>query len=139
MVKQLSRWLVIDDGVLPVCVCLCTHVDRVVPVTPISRLRLDTQLYDFSLPPRPGSRHIGLKTQRRWSDQTIVRTTPTLLGLYSLVCLIVHRLTMPGLLWPRSTTWYSKIQATFSDMLPFVHQAIWVKSISTSLRFAVNR
>ena len=31
--------------------------------------------------------HLGVETQRQWSDAAIERTTPVLLGLYSLVCL----------------------------------------------------
>ena len=31
--------------------------------------------------------HLGVETQRQWSDLAIERTTPALLGLYSLVCL----------------------------------------------------
>ncbi len=32
-------------------------------------------------------RHLGVETQRQWSDQAIARTTPALLGLFSLVAL----------------------------------------------------
>ena len=31
--------------------------------------------------------HLGLETQRQWSDRAIERTTPLLFGLYSLVAL----------------------------------------------------
>ena len=31
--------------------------------------------------------HLGVETQRQWSKKAITRTTPALLGLYSLVCL----------------------------------------------------
>ena len=36
-------------------------------------------------------RHLGVETQRQWSDQAIRRTTPALLGLFSLVTLLAHR------------------------------------------------
>jgi hypothetical protein len=39
-----------------------------------------------------GRRQLGLETQRPWSDKAIARTTPVLLGLFSLVCLMAHRL-----------------------------------------------
>jgi len=32
-----------------------------------------------------------METQRRWSDPAIFRTTPLLLGLYSVVALHVHQ------------------------------------------------
>ena len=36
-------------------------------------------------------RHLGFETQRQWSELAIRRTTPALLGLFSLVTLIAHR------------------------------------------------
>jgi hypothetical protein len=36
-------------------------------------------------------RHLGFETQRQWSDIAIQRTTPALLGLFSLVTLFAHR------------------------------------------------
>jgi len=74
-----------------------------------------------------GRRLLGLESQRQWSDQAIARTTPALLGLYSLVCLMAHRLTTAEPLLPRSTAWYGKTQATFSDVLAFVRRAIWAE------------
>ncbi len=74
-----------------------------------------------------GRRHLGVETQRQWSDQAIARTTPVLLGLYSLVCLMAHRLTTDGQILLRSTAWYGKDQATFSDVLAFVRRAIWAE------------
>jgi hypothetical protein len=37
--------------------------------------------------------HLGVETQRQWSDLAILRTTPALLGLYSLVTVWAHGLT----------------------------------------------
>ena len=51
-------------------------------------------------------RHLGVETQRQWSDLAIARTTPVLLGLFSLVCLIAHHLTAGMKLLPTSTAWY---------------------------------
>jgi hypothetical protein len=36
--------------------------------------------------------HLGVETQRQWSDKTIARTTPSLLGLFSLVTLLANTL-----------------------------------------------
>jgi hypothetical protein len=58
MVKQIARWLdqrrwvLIGDGGFACVHLALTCVDLVVPVTLISRLRLDAQLYDFPPPPR---------------------------------------------------------------------------------------
>ena len=252
MVKQVARWLgqrrwvLIGDGGFACVHLALTCVDLVVPVTLISRLRLDAQLYDFPPPPRPGRRgpqpqkgrkkrqalkgrieqakhhgkettvmwygakrkrvrllsgqclwhtsgfapvpirwvlvvdptgksrpeaffstdrrlppekiveyyvlrwnievtfeegrrHLGLESQRQWSDQAIARTTPALLGLYSLVCLMAHRLTMPAPLCPRSTSWYGKTQATFSDVLAFVRRAIWAEKYFNKSTFRADQ
>lgn len=50
------RWVLIGDGGFACVHLALTCVDPVVPVTLISRLRLDAQLYDFPPPPRPGHR-----------------------------------------------------------------------------------
>jgi hypothetical protein len=36
-------------------------------------------------------RHLGFETQRQWSDLAIRRTTPALLGLFSLITLFAHQ------------------------------------------------
>ena len=252
MVKQVGRWLgqrrwvLIGDGGFACVHLALTCVDLVVPVTLISRLRLDAQLYDFPPPPRPGRRgpqpqkggkkrqalkgrieqakrhgkettvmwygsqrkrvrllsgqclwhtsgfapvpirwvlvvdptgksrpeaffstdrrltpqqivehyvlrwnievtfeerrrHLGLESQRQWSDQAIARTTPALLGLYSLVCLMAHRLTTAGPLRPRSAAWYGKTQATFSDVLAFIGRAMWAEKYFIKSSFRGNQ
>ena len=35
--------------------------------------------------------HLGVETQRQWSDLAIARTTPALLGLFSLVTLLTQQ------------------------------------------------
>ena len=71
-------------------------------------------------------RHLGVETQRQWSDLAIARTTPVLFGLFSLVCLMAQRLTAAGAtLAPRTTAWYAKTEATFSDVLAFVRRTLW--------------
>lgn len=69
---------------------------------------------------------MGLETQRQWSNLAIARTTPALFSLFSLVCLIAHQLTAAGAtLTPRTTAWYAKAEATFSDVLAFVQRTLW--------------
>ena len=36
--------------------------------------------------------HLGVEIQRQWSDLAIALTTPTLLGLFSLITLLANRL-----------------------------------------------
>ena len=79
-------------------------------------------------------RHWGLETQRQGSDLAIARTTPALFGLFSLVCLMAHRLTAAGAtLVPRTTAWYAKAEATFSEVLAILRRTLWANTyFSTS-------
>jgi len=70
-------------------------------------------------------RHLGIETGRQSSDKAIERTTPSLFGLYSIVCLIALRLSKSKTLIPQSTSWYQKHNITFSDVLSYVRRHIW--------------
>jgi len=71
-------------------------------------------------------RHLGIETQRQWSDKAIARTTPLLLGLFSWVTLVAHVLysSHPSAS-PRQAAWYPKPLPTFSDALALVRQCLW--------------
>ena len=68
--------------------------------------------------------HLGVETQRQCSDKAIARSTPVLMGLYSLVCLMGSRLSQEELVKVEETAWYQKKHATFSDMLRAVRRKI---------------
>jgi hypothetical protein len=68
--------------------------------------------------------HLGVETQRQWSDLAIARTTPCLLGLFSLVTLIAHELAPNHQLPIQQAAWYQKSEATFADALAYVRQRI---------------
>jgi hypothetical protein len=68
--------------------------------------------------------HLGLETQRHWSVRAIERTTPGLFGLFSLVVLMAQRL-HPQTLPLQESGWYSKEEATFSDVLAAVRGHLW--------------
>ena len=71
-------------------------------------------------------RHLGVETQRQWTDKAIARSTPALMGLFSIVCLMALKLISTGKeLVPQTTAWYQKQDATFSDVLTFVRRYIW--------------
>jgi hypothetical protein len=80
--------------------------------------------------------HLGVETQRQWSDRAIVRTTPALLGLFSLITLLANRSARRGKLPIRQSAWYTKRSATFSDALALVRHRLWCEldfSLSGSL------
>jgi hypothetical protein len=69
--------------------------------------------------------HLGIETQRQWSDLAIDRTTPMLFGLYSLVLLFGHALHPDGCIPVAQTAWYHKHTATFHDVLAEVRRHFW--------------
>jgi DDE superfamily endonuclease len=69
--------------------------------------------------------HLGFETQRQWSDQAIARTTPVLLGLFSLVTLLALRLSQSDPIPVPTTAWYRKVEPTFADYLALVRQHLW--------------
>jgi DDE superfamily endonuclease len=69
--------------------------------------------------------HLGVETQRQWSDQAIARTTPVLLGLFSLVTLLALQLSPDGQIPVPVTAWYHKVEPTFSDCQGLVRQHLW--------------
>jgi hypothetical protein len=69
--------------------------------------------------------HVGIETQRQWSDRALERTTPLLFGLYSLVALLGSALAPQGRPSQRQAAWYRKPAAALSDMLALVRQHLW--------------
>lgn len=69
--------------------------------------------------------HLGIETQRQWSDKAILRTTPILMGLYSIVCLIANRLQEEHPIEVAQTAWYEKQDATFSDLMKSIRTILW--------------
>ena len=69
--------------------------------------------------------HLGVETQRQWNDQAIERSTPALFGLFSLVILLGQALYPDDQLPLPQSAWYTKTEATFSDVLAIVRRALW--------------
>lgn len=83
----------------------------------IKRWTLETTVAESHAP-------LGFETQRQWADQAIERTTPCVLGLYSVVTLLAHALYPSGQLPVYTTAWYAKSQATFADALAAVRRSL---------------
>ena len=69
--------------------------------------------------------HLGIETQRQWSDLAIERSTPLLFGLYSLVTLFGQALHPDGQIPVAQAAWYRKSTATFHDVLAVVRRHLW--------------
>ena len=70
-------------------------------------------------------RHLRFETQRQWTELAIRRTTPALLGLFSLVTLFAHRRMVRAAGAFRRAAWYHKMHPTFSDALALVRKELW--------------
>jgi hypothetical protein len=69
--------------------------------------------------------HLGVETQRQWSDKAIARTTPILMGFYTIVCLICNRIAEEQSIEVAQTAWYEKKDATFSDLIKTIRKILW--------------
>jgi len=119
------RWvLVVDpDGRLPTQAFFSTDLT----MTPARVVELFVWRWSLEVTFEEVRRHLGVETQRQWSDLAIARTTPVLMALFSLVCLMVYQWRERWAALPRSTAWYLKSHATFSDCLALVRRTIWAE------------
>ena len=74
-------------------------------------------------------RHLGMETQRQWSDLAIRRTTPALLGLFSLVTLWAGQLAVERGPVAECVRWYPKPLPTFSDALALIRRELWTAQV----------
>lgn len=69
--------------------------------------------------------HLGVETQRQWTDLAILRITPALLSLFSIVTLLANLHAQKHKLPVQQTAWYYKKLPTFSDALNLVKQSLF--------------
>src|SRR5947209_5069622 len=129
--KRVSiRWLLVRDvaGEFEPQGFLCTDPDA----DPLDVLRWFVRRWSVEVTFAEVRRHLGVETQRQWSDLGIARTTPALLGLFSLVTLWAAA-GPGGDVPPRGAAWYPKPRPTFSDALATVRYRLWTSAtFSTS-------
>ena len=100
---------------------LCTDLAQ----EPLQVVRWFTQRWKLEVTFREVRDHLGVETQRQWSDKAIARTTPCLLGLFSVVVLLASRLNRHARLQASATAWYRKQRPTFADTLAAVRRQLW--------------
>lgn len=118
------RWVLIRDpqGEFDPVALLCTDPQQ----TPLNIVTWFVQRWRLEVTFEEARRHLGVETQRQWSDKAIARTTPLLLGLFSWITLVAHALySTDPLPVPRQAIWYTKPLPTFSDALALVRQHLW--------------
>ena len=80
--------------------------------------------------------HLGVETQRQWSDLAIARTTPVLLGIFSWTTLGAHALQTRRPMTRRRAAWYNKPSPTCVDAIALVRRHLWLASEGFSLSAA---
>ena len=117
------RWLLVRDplGELQPQAFLSTDLDA----APVDILQWFVSRWQLEVTFQDARAHLGVETQRQWSDLAILRTTPALLGLCSLVTLWAHDLAADTPLAPATAAWYPKSHCTFSDAIAAVRRQIW--------------
>jgi hypothetical protein len=128
------RWLLVRDptGELKPQAFLSTDLDA----APADILQWFVCRWQLEVTFEEARAHLGVESQRQWSDRAILRTTPALLGLFSLVCLWAHDLFAARVFTPRTAIWYPKAHLTFSDAIAAVRRAIWQHQITCTSRTA---
>jgi len=125
------RWVLLRDptGVRDTQAFLCTDIDA----TPVDILGWFVSRWSIETTFQESRAHLGVETQRQWSDLAIVRTTPALLGLFSLVTLWAADPAIVASLHPRSAAWYHKCEPSFSDAIAALRRHLWtVPNLSMS-------
>jgi DDE superfamily endonuclease len=117
------RYVVVADpeGKLRMEAFFCTDLEA----TPVEILQWVVMRWSVEVTFAEGRAHLGLETQRQWSDKAIARTTPVLLALFSLVTILALRLSSGGQLPVAATAWYHKAEPTFADCLALVRRHLW--------------
>ena len=125
------RWLLLRDpsGRRDPQALLCTSPDW----KPTAMLTAYLQRWQVEVTFQEVRTHLGVETQRQWSAAAIARTTPVLLGLFSWLILVAHRLRREQSLRPRRAAWYAKTVPTFADVLASVRHALWTRILPFSM------
>ena len=126
------RWVLVRDpkGELDTQALLCTDQT----VDPLQVLEWFVLRWQVEVTYQEVRAHLGVETQRQWSDRAIARTTPVLMGLFSWATLAAHSLQQDEPIIQRTTAWYAKPAPTFVDAIALVRRHLWIatESFSTS-------
>ena len=120
------RWVLIREprGVFKTQALLCTDLEA----DPKQIVSWFVMRWQLEVTFQEARRHLGFETQRQWSDLAIGRTTPALLGLFSVITLFAHRQMGEAAGVFRRTAWYHKRHPTFADALALVRKELWASA-----------
>jgi DDE superfamily endonuclease len=118
------RWILTQDSnnKKEAAVLFSTDVNAL-PITVIEIFVLRWQL---EVTFEEARRHLGMETQRQWSDNAIDRITPCILASYSIINLMALATVKSKAedIPIQTSSWYKKTHVTFSDVLTYVRRQI---------------
>ena len=125
------RWVLVRDpaGELDTQALLCTDQT----VAPVQILQWFVLRWQLEVTYQEVRAHLGVETQRQWSDRAIARTTPVLMGLFSWVALAAHSLHQESPITQRTAAWYAKPAPTFVDAIALIRRRLWLASEGFSM------
>ena len=128
------RWVLVRDpeGACDPQALLCTDPSA----DPVQILQWFVLRWQLEVTFQEVRTHLGVETQRQWSDRAIARTTPILLGLFSWTTLAAHSLQKQHPMTQRTAAWYDKPSPTFVDAIALVRRHLWLASEGFSLSAA---
>jgi DDE superfamily endonuclease/Archaeal putative transposase ISC1217 len=117
------RWVLVKDpkGKLEPQAFLSTDLNA----SPEQILRWFRQRWQVEVTFEEVRAHLGVESQRQWSDLAILRSTPALLALFSIVVLLADQLQSTFACSLPHAAWYRKQLPTFSDALAWVRKRLW--------------
>jgi hypothetical protein len=121
------RWVFVHD-------LAGTHEDRYFystdpSLSPSRIVTLYTGRWSVEVTFQEARQHLGFHAPRSRKRESVLRTAPCLLGLFSLVCLIHHRHTRGRGDEPLSTPWHNKAEPTFADAVASVRRLLWSQTV----------
>jgi hypothetical protein len=119
------RWVLVKDpdGALATIPLFSSDINQ----EPISIVEAFVNRFSIEILFEESRAHLGMETQRQWSNQAIIRSTPLIFAMFSIVCLIALNLLSTETFSVHSTAWHKKNndEATFSDVIAYVRRYCW--------------
>jgi hypothetical protein len=128
------RWVLIRDSKkrFKMQALLCTDIH----VAPEQILQWFVRRWQVGVMFHEVRTHLAVETQRQWVDLSVLRMTPALLGLFSLVTLLANLHAAKQKLPVQQTAWYAKKLPTFSDALSIVKQNLFAHRYFPNIIYA---
>jgi len=117
------RWVIVRDPkkIFKTQALLCTDIN----VSAEQIIKWFVQRWQVEVTFHEVRTHLGVETQRQWADLSILRSTPALLGLFSIITLLANLHAQKQKLPVQPAAWYNKQLPTFSDALRIVKQTLF--------------